>query len=279
MTSAGAYNIRAVPDPCAVAFRHGSCLYGSFSLQNTNLQPRQAFMRFTGPAIPRHMAEQEDIQGDLGEREKDLQSGLPGFLRMFRIPSILWRHVTLNQPRSTRAVIAGVTISVSAFGTREPPRPGPSATDPVPVSATAPAPEQLFAFTAGVQSVVSPTGHALWLRSMCTEISHLRTVETYGVAVWKFALASICCRAWCLGRAGRAWRQHQRTCQEQAGLPGRRASEQRTAETLSCWRTGPAAGQSGRAAGHRSCSTWQPQGASAAGSADREAHRPAAVGR
>ena len=229
-------------------------------------------MRCTGPAIPRHMAEQEDILSDLGEREKDLQSGLPGFLRMFRIPSMLWRHVTLNQPRSTRAVIAGVTISVSAFGTREPPRPGQSATDPVPVSATAPAPEQVFAFTAGVQSAVSTTGHALWLRSMCTEISHLRTGKMCGAAVWNFALPSNCRRAWCSGRAGRVWRQHQRACQEQAGLPGRRASQQRPAETLSCWRTG-------RAAGHRSCSTWQPPGASAAGPADREAHRPAAVGR
>ncbi len=54
----------------------------------------------------------------------------PNWMHIFRIPGVVWHQLTLNEPCHTRAVLAGVSMSLLTFGRRKAAHPftEPSAT-------------------------------------------------------------------------------------------------------------------------------------------------------
>lgn len=89
------------------------------------------------------MGETKDGQMEVAA-ETEVEPRLSSFLRLFKIPSTVWAHLTLSEPRSTRAVVSGVSVSLYTFGLRQSPKAGETKTAPVPVSAAVPSPQFVF---------------------------------------------------------------------------------------------------------------------------------------
>ena len=49
----------------------------------------------------------------------DTSAEVPKWMHILRVPSVVWHQLTLNEPRHTRAVLAGVSVSLLTFGMRK----------------------------------------------------------------------------------------------------------------------------------------------------------------
>lgn len=57
-----------------------------------------------------------------------------GVMHLFRMPAVVWQHLTDSERKSTQAVISGLNVSICTFGVRKLPDPGAQMSEPVPVS-------------------------------------------------------------------------------------------------------------------------------------------------
>ena len=92
------------------------------------------------------MAEQDTEAIDVVLEEKPDTSDF-GFLHLFKIPKVVWQHLTDSKRKSTQAVISGLNISIYTFGERQLPESGGDPNEPLPVVGTEDNSPPVFEFT------------------------------------------------------------------------------------------------------------------------------------
>ena len=81
----------------------------------------------------------------------DTPAEVPKWMHILRVPSVVWHQLTLNEPRHTRAVLAGVSVSLLTFGRRKVANPLADPTTNAGSRWPAPPPPPLAPFSSGEQ--------------------------------------------------------------------------------------------------------------------------------
>lgn len=92
------------------------------------------------------LAEQETESIDVVLEDKPDTSDF-GFKHLFKIPKVVWQHLTDSKRKSTHAVISGLNISIYTFGERQLPEDNDDPTEPLPVVGSEDNSTPIFGFT------------------------------------------------------------------------------------------------------------------------------------